>query len=235
MGGALPYLAITMGLMSSFHCIGMCGPIALALPVKKGSRLLQFSALVFYNTGRAFTYGILGATIGLVGSSIAWIGYFRFISIFAGILMLFYVLWPSWLDTYLHPPKIWQKLIQSVRKKMASALQSRKLYSWLILGVLNGLLPCGMVYLALVSSIATGSVTDGGIFMLIFGIGTFPVMMAVGFFKSLFTPPLRSRIRKLTPFVIAAAGIWLVARGIFIQYPSKPDQTSTKITICHGK
>jgi sulfite exporter TauE/SafE len=92
---ALPYLAFTMGLISSLHCIGMCGPIALALPVHKGSRLKQFSGLLLYNSGRALSYSALGLLVGGIGTSIAWLGYLRYLSVFAGLLMLAYVFWPA--------------------------------------------------------------------------------------------------------------------------------------------
>ena len=113
----LPYLAFTMGLMSSFHCIGMCGPIALALPVQKGNRMQQLAALFLYNLGRALTYGLLGMIIGSIGSSIAWIGYLRYLSIGAGILMLLYVFWPTQLNGHLTAPLFWQKAVNAVRKK----------------------------------------------------------------------------------------------------------------------
>ncbi|WP_229217087.1 sulfite exporter TauE/SafE family protein [Dyadobacter luteus] len=231
----LPYLAFTMGLMSSFHCIGMCGPIALALPVQKGNRLQQFAALIVYNSGRAITYALLGMLIGSVGASLAWIGYLRYLSVLAGFAMLIYVFWPATLDKYFHPPLFWQKAVGFVKKKMGDMLRSRKMYSWFLLGSFNGLLPCGMVYLALISSVATGSMVGGGLYMLLFGIGTMPMMMAVGFFKQWFTPTLRTRIRKLTPIMLAVAGVWLVVRGVMIQYPSSSAPASSQITICHGK
>ncbi|HEV7380931.1 MAG TPA: sulfite exporter TauE/SafE family protein, partial [Dyadobacter sp.] len=187
----LPYLAFTMGLMSSFHCIGMCGPIALALPVQNGNHFQQFAALAIYNSGRALTYGILGFLIGSVGASLAWIGYLRYLSILAGVAMLVYVFWAAKLESYLHTPIFWQKGVGFVKKKMSDMLRSRKMSSWFLLGSFNGLLPCGMVYLALISSVATGSMAGGGLYMLLFGLGTMPMMMAVGFFKQWFTPSLR--------------------------------------------
>ena len=230
---ALPYLAFSMGLMSSFHCIGMCGPIALALPIQKGNRWQQFSGLLVYNSGRALTYAFLGLLIGSVGSSLAWIGYLRYLSVFAGILMLSYVFWPAYLERHFHAPLFWQKVIQSVKNKMGEMLHRRTIHGWLFLGILNGLLPCGMVYLALISSVATGSMAGSGIYMLLFGIGTLPMMMAVGFFKQWLTPSLRSRMRQITPVVLTAAGIWLVVRGVLIEYPA--NVTPGQITICHGK
>jgi sulfite exporter TauE/SafE len=231
----LPYLALTMGLMSSFHCIGMCGPIALALPVHKGNRGQQLAGLTIYNTGRAFTYALLGLLIGSVGSSIAWLSHLRYLSVFAGLLMIAYVLWPAKLDTYFHTPQLWQDAVNFVRKRMGQMLHSRKMHGMLLLGILNGLLPCGMVYLALISSMATGSMAGSGVYMFLFGIGTLPMMMAVGFFKQWFSPNFRTRLRKLTPILMATVGIWLVVRGLFIQFPSSSSIKSGEITICHGK
>lgn len=235
MVSALPYLALSMGLLSSFHCIAMCGPIALALPIQKGNKFQQFAGLVFYNGGRTLTYAALGIALGSLGSSFAWIGYLRYLSIFSGVLMLLYVLWPAHLDSYFHPPKFWQKFIQYLKKQMGEMLRSRKMPSWFLLGILNGLLPCGLVYLALISSIATGNAFSGGLYMLMFGLGTLPAMMAVGFFKQWFSISLRSRVRKLTPIMLAIAGILLVMRGILIQYPSTNSANINSITICHGK
>jgi sulfite exporter TauE/SafE len=235
MVNALPYLALTMGLMSSFHCVGMCGPIALALPIHKGNKTQQFAGLSLYNGGRILTYALLGLILGSLGSSLVWIGYLRYLSVLSGILMLAYVLWPSRLDAYFHPPKLWQNFIRQLKNRMAEMLRSRKPQSWFFLGILNGLLPCGLVYLALISSVATASALDGGFYMLSFGIGTLPAMMAVGFFKQWFTNVFRTRMRKLTPVLMAVAGIWLVARGLLIQYPGASPAGSNPITICHGK
>lgn len=100
-----------------------------------------------------------------------------------------------------------------------------------LLGMLNGAIPCGMVYMALLSSVATGNVWGGAIFMALFGLGTMPAMLALGIAKQQFTPALRTRIRKLTPVLIAIAGIWLVARGVMTSPPG-PSGSAESITIC---
>ncbi|TDB61198.1 sulfite exporter TauE/SafE family protein [Arundinibacter roseus] len=225
-----------MGLMSSFHCVGMCGPIAMALPVHKGSRFMQLAALFSYNTGRAATYALLGTLIGALSGALVWVGYLRYLSIAAGIFMLLYVLWPSKLDAYLHVPAFWQRMVGQVKAQMAGMLHRRSLSGWIALGMLNGLLPCGMVYLAVVSSVAMGSAFNGALYMFTFGMGTLPAMMAVGFFKQWFTPSLRSRFRRMTPVFMAIAGIWLVVRGLAIQLPTAlpSNGSTTEIPVCHS-
>lgn len=232
MNTTLPYLAMTMGLLSSFHCIGMCGPIALALPVQRGSRWQQFSGLLTYNVGRTLSYAGLGAIVGIFGSSIALLGYLKSVSVFAGILMLGYVFWPNALTPYLRPPKFLQRTIGQIKKNMSALLHSRNMHGLFFLGMLNGMLPCGLVYLALASSIATGSISGGAFYMFIFGTGTLPAMMAVGFFKNWITPAIRTRFHQITPVFIACAGIWLLYRSTLIQYPKT---SAPEITICHGE
>ncbi|GHB71607.1 sulfite exporter TauE/SafE family protein [Persicitalea jodogahamensis] len=229
-------LAFTLGLMSSFHCVGMCGPIALALPVHHGSRWRQVTGLLTYNLGRVGTYTLLGAGIGALGGAVLWMGYLRYLSIVAGAAMLMYVFWPTHLDRILKTPLFWQKAIGQLKSRMAAQLRSQKLHSWAALGMLNGLLPCGLVYLALISSVATGSAISGGVYMLAFGLGTLPAMMAVGFFKQWFSPSLRGQMRRLTPVFVAVAGIWLLGRGLWIRVPAglPASGETTELPVCHG-
>ncbi|KAA0994189.1 sulfite exporter TauE/SafE family protein [Dyadobacter sp. UC 10] len=221
-----------MGLVSSLHCIGMCGPIALAMPVHRGNFVWQAAGLLTYNLGRAGGYALLGMLVGSLGASLAWIGLLQYLSIAAGIVMLFYVFWPGSLNRYLKPPVFWVKLISTLKKKMALLLQSRRLDKSALLGFLNGLLPCGMVYMALLSSVATGSTAGGAIYMLLFGLGTFPAMLAVGLARQKISPAVRSRINHFTPFVLALAGIWLVARGIWVELPQRRVGSSSTVTVC---
>ncbi|WP_373514332.1 sulfite exporter TauE/SafE family protein [Persicitalea sp.] len=231
------FLAFTLGLMSSFHCVGMCGPIALALPIHQGSRGRQVVGLLTYNLGRAGTYALLGAGIGALGGAVLWVGYLRYLSIMAGAAMLLYVLWPARLDRVLKTPVFWQKAVGKLKSRMAAQLRSKRLHGWAALGMLNGLLPCGLVYLALISSIATGNAMSGTIYMFAFGLGTLPAMMAVGFFKQWFSPTLRSRMRRLTPIFVAVAGIWLLGRGLLIEFPALFPQSGThvELPLCHGE
>lgn len=228
---ALPFLALSMGLMSSLHCIGMCGPIAMALPVHRGGVLQQVIGLLVYNGGRALTYSLLGVLFGLIGSSLVLLGLMRYLTIAVGIVILLYVLLPVTVGSRFHPPLIWDRAVGVVKNKLGKYLRSNNPGGWLLLGVFNGLLPCGLVYLALITSVATGTVANGGIFMLLFGLGTFPAMFAVGFFRHYFTPVLRTKFRRILPVMLGLVGIWLIVRGVLIQFPS----SSSSIPVCHGK
>lgn len=227
----LPYLALSMGLISSFHCVGMCGPIALALPVHRGTRTQQVAGVIAYNAGRALTYALFGMVIGTLGASMAWLGVLRYASMGVGVAMLAYVLWPAWLEDRLRMPAFWQQMVGRLRQKMGFYLKRHDLPAMVLLGMLNGAIPCGMVYMALLSSVATGSVWGGGGFMMLFGLGTMPAMLALGIARQQLTPAVRMRIRKLTPVLLAVAGIWLLARGVMTNLPD-PSRPSAEITIC---
>ncbi|WP_353721249.1 sulfite exporter TauE/SafE family protein [Dyadobacter sp. 676] len=227
----LPYLAISMGLVSSFHCMGMCGPVALALPARNGTLARQAAGVLAYNAGRALTYAMFGIVIGTLGASLAWLGVLRYASVAVGILMLGHVFWPLGLDQRLHMPPFWQRAIIRVKQKMGLYLKKTGLSSMLLLGMLNGAIPCGLVYLALTSSVATGSPWGGSAFMALFGLGTMPAMLVIGLAKQRFTPALRSRVRKLAPIMVAIAGLWLVTRGIMAPDPDH-SKNAAGVTIC---
>jgi len=220
-----------MGFLSSFHCVGMCGPIALALPVHRGTRARRIAGVLAYNAGRALTYAMFGMVVGTLGASLAWLGMLRYASVVIGAAMLAYVFWPSRLEQQLQMPLAWQKTINLLRQRMCFYLKRADLPGMLLLGMLNGAIPCGMVYMALVSSVATGSAFGGGVFMALFGLGTMPAMLMLGMAKQQFTPALRTRIRKLMPVLVGIAGIWLVVRGITTSY-SGHTPPSAGITIC---
>jgi sulfite exporter TauE/SafE len=224
-----------MGLLSSFHCIGMCGPIALALPVQKGNRWQQFGGVFIYNAGRALSYAALGAVVGIFGNAVAVMGHLKIVSILAGTGMLAYVFLPKVFGAGLVAPGFLQRPVTHLKKEMATLLRSRSLAGWFLLGTLNGMLPCGLVYLALMSSVATGTSSGGAIFMFVFGMGTLPAMMAVGFFKNWITPAIRTKFHQITPVFIAFAGIWLLYRSTLIETPVTHEQGANGITICHGK
>lgn len=233
------FLAFTLGLMSSLHCVGMCGPIALALPVHQRSALGKLGGILWYNIGRSSTYALLGMLLGGVGSGLRLAGLQSGLSIATGVVMLAAVAYSSrWLDQ-LGTPSFLQKNISYLKQQLGALLRKRSTSAMLFLGMLNGLLPCGLVYIALISSVATGSLWQGALYMFLFGMGTLPAMSTVAFSKNIFSLALRQRARRLMPVLVAVTGIVLIARGLYVHSwpdlsPSKQAATTT-IPVCHGK
>ncbi len=232
MNTTLLLLALSMGLLSSFHCLGMCGPIALALPVGSDSKIARFIGILTYNLGRAITYALLGLAFGTIATTVKWMGYFKYLSIAAGVIMIAYVLFYSKIEKYTSQFSPIQSFLSRLKSKMGLQLRKKNKAAWFVLGNLNGLLPCGMVYLALISSMATGSSIKSAAFMFIYGIGTFPMMVGIGYFKQLITPVIRTKMRYLVPIMLSIAGLVLIFRGLLINYSDSSDSHSHRFPIC---
>ncbi|MFN5647982.1 MAG: sulfite exporter TauE/SafE family protein [Sphingobacteriales bacterium] len=217
------WIAFILGLVSSLHCVGMCGPLAMMVPGSKpvaGKHNLRSIGLPFlYNLGRASTYALFGLLFGLVGRGFAWFGWQQKISVALGIIILISVLVPG-LIKHTHPiNQAVQQIMNRVRTGMSRLLFQGKPGSVYVFGLLNGLLPCGMVYMALAGAIATGDALKGAGFMFVFGLGTLPAMWSVSIFSGLIRQELRIKARKIYPAVMAVIGILLILRGLNLDIP----------------
>lgn len=207
--------AFVTGLLSSFHCVGMCGPIALATPnVGTRNGHIMFGKLL-YHTGRVVTYAILGALVGLIGVSLQIIGVQQSISIISGSLVV--------LGGVFSFSKLEQLLsggFRLVNHSFIGRLFKTPTYpSLFLIGLINGLLPCGLVYVALLGAVSTQSMVDGAIFMAFYGMGTLPLMMLVNVLGQFLSPVLRNRIRKILPLLIILVGLLLIMRGLNLGIP----------------
>ena len=186
--------AILLGLVGSFHCVGMCGPIALALPISHSGWLQKVLGTLLYNIGRAITYAAMGAVFGVLGEGIQLGGFQSWVSIAMGVIMVLSVLFPV-------------------------LFRNRSLFSLFVIGLLNGLLPCGLVYVALAGAIATGGVTNGALFMFLFGLGTLPMLAAVTLLGNALSGPFKTAINKLVPYVVVIIGVLFILRGLNLGIP----------------
>lgn len=213
------YTALTIGLIGSFHCIGMCGPIAVALPLGNRSVFGRVTGTLLYNSGRAVTYGLLGALFGLLGRGIEVAGFQQWASIIIGIVMIMTVVFPFLFKEKLNI----EKLMFGFPGRLAGRLQilfSRNSFSNLfIIGLLNGLLPCGLVYVAVAGALNTNDVVMGVLFMLVFGIGTTPVMMSISLAGNIISQSLKNKINRIIPAFIVLLGILFILRGLSLGIP----------------
>jgi sulfite exporter TauE/SafE len=209
----------------------------MALPISNLNPLQKVVATIFYHVGKIGTYGLLGLIIGFFGKQIPFYNVQQHLSIVIGALMLVYVLWVF----YLHPKRKltffkidWlQKPIVSILSKL---LKQNKVISFLLIGLLNGLLPCGMIYLALGSAWAGQSVVQSGLFMVLFGIGTLPVLILVAFGGQLMGYAFRAKIQKALPYMLFSMGLLLILRGmnLGIPYVSPIIQNGGIVAGCHN-
>lgn len=225
--------AISLGFLSGFHCIGMCGPIALALPIGGKSIFRKSISILVYNFGRVLTYSLLGALFGIIGESFVLFGFQQILSISVGVIILAILLFP-----YLkkNTPSFRFAFITKLKSAIAKRFERSDLRSLFMIGTLNGLLPCGMVYIAIAGAVTSGSILSSTLFMVFFGLGTIPFMFGISYVGQLISLSTRNYIRKAQPFIIALTAVLLILRGLNlgINYvsPKMTEQTSVN-DVCH--
>src|SRR3954471_7712508 len=167
--------AFGLGLLSSFHCVSMCGAIAFSLPTQHLSPYKKIEGILLYNSGRIFTYSLLGMLFGIAGRQIYLGGFQQWFSIIAGAAILITVIQSFLGSPVFHLPGF-KKVNQFVQKLIGRFIQKPSFSGIFTLGMANGLLPCGLVYLAITGAVAAGSITGAATFMIAFGLGTFPAL-----------------------------------------------------------
>lgn len=218
--------ALILGLMGSFHCAGMCGPIAIALPLHGNTVPQKVFGGTLYNLGRTITYGIMGAIFGFLGQGLQLIGFQQKVSVIMGALMIISVLFPTLFKNQYKMDKSWFAAVGKLKKKIGEMFSIRSFQSLFFIGMLNGLLPCGLVYMAIAGAIGTGGVAEGSVYMILFGLGTIPMLLAISLAGNVLSLTVRNKINKLIPVLVVVVGILFVLRGLSlgIPYLSPPKQ-----------
>ena len=216
---ALLFSALFLGFASGFHCIGMCGPIALSMGLTREQRVNFYLQNFTYNFGRIITYSILGAVIGIVGESFQLAGLQTTLSIVVGVLLIVMALFSFGGKDFATKIPFINKALLQVKLKLSKILSKADLRSRFTTGLLNGLLPCGMVYMALTASIAAGGIWQSALYMLFFGLGTFPFMFAVVLIGNFLSQSMRLKIVKIVPIVMILLGGLFILRGLELGIP----------------
>ncbi len=219
------WAAFGLGFLGSLHCAGMCGPIALALPFNKGNLTMHLAGNVFYQLGRITTYTFIGLLFGSIGRGFSLAGIQQPVSIALGVLMIAAILLPKVINLH-KTPGFLQRAIISLKKQMGAFLQRRGLGALFTTGLLNGFLPCGLVYMALLGALGIGSPMESALFMTAFGLGTFPMMFAIAFTGNFISVKWRSIFNKAVPYFVVVLGLIFILRGmgLGIKFLSPPDK-----------
>jgi uncharacterized protein len=213
------FTALTIGLIGSLHCAGMCGPIAIAIPLPKENWFGKISGGLLYNLGRILTYGVLGALFGLLGKGIKLAGLQQWASITIGIIMILTILFPF---VFREKFKI-DNLLSGYAGRLTSGF--RRLFkhhssgSLILIGLLNGLLPCGLVYVAIAGAINTHEVLMGIAFMMLFGLGTTPMLLVISLVGNMISFGLKKRLSKVIPAFVVILGLIFILRGMSLGIP----------------
>jgi len=213
------WTALLLGLAGSIHCIGMCGPIAMALPLTAREKTIVVVQSLLYNFGRITTYALMGFLFGLMGWGVALVGYQNLLSIGIGMVLLVAALFTLSLDRKLLTQPFFTRFFNLIKNKLSQLLTIRGQGSAFRIGLLNGLLPCGLVYIALAGSVATGNHFKGALYMATFGLGTIPLMLSVMVFGKWFRQWI-IRFQRFAPYGLFAFGVFLIYRGLVVDIPA---------------
>lgn len=222
--------AFLLGLAGSFHCIGMCGPIAFILPIDKESPVKMVFQTILYHLGRLLSYSMIGLLFGLLGKGLYLAGIQQQLSIFIGVLMIaiYFIPFKKLISFNVTSPI--SKLVLQLKKKLSLYLNKKSNTSLLVIGILNGFLPCGLVYMALIGSIAMASAYKGAFYMFLFGLGTIPLMTGAVYLGNFINIAVRNKIQKMIPVFIVIIGILFILRGLGLGIPLiSPPNESLKI------
>jgi hypothetical protein len=205
--------ALAIGFLGSFHCVTMCGPIALALSGSGSNNREYLTGRTIYNFGRILTYTVLGLIAGLAGHTLLMAGFQKSLSIsigfimIAGVILLYYFPFRSSANGLIFKLN---KFIKSIFSKVVKQKSNTALFT---AGLANGILPCGFVYLAMAGAAATQNIAAGASYMFMFGLGTFPAMMMVAAFGKYTGNKARVVITKAAPVLMIVLGLLFVYRG----------------------
>ncbi len=213
------WTAFIIGIAGSFHCIGMCGPIALALPGNFDKKTSLLISRILYNTGRIITYSLLGGVCGFIGQTIALGGYQQSLSLVLGIFILIMIFLPSRYASKILPASFHSRIIARIKSLWFKHFQKSTYSSLLVIGILNGFLPCGLVYVALAGAATTSTLSNGALYMMMFGVGTFPIMLATSLAGNLIGVKVKSAINRLLPIGGIILASLLILRGMSLGIP----------------
>ncbi|WP_300436897.1 sulfite exporter TauE/SafE family protein [Christiangramia sp.] len=229
--------ALIFGLLGSFHCMGMCGPIAFMLPVDRKNMLKRFIQILLYHLGRIASYAVIGLAFGVVGKSLSLFGLQQQLSIIMGVLMLTIILIPKFSQSKNRLSQKSFRLISTLKNSLGKELKKKRPDTFFTVGLLNGFLPCGLVYMAVFGAVAMGNAFQGSIYMILFGVGTMPLMTTAIWIGNFISVKFRQRIRKAIPVFVGIIAILFIVRGLGLEIPYlSPSHPTEKVSTnynCH--
>lgn len=224
--------ALLLGLASSLHCIGMCGPLVMSIPVQHLPQHKKLLGILLYQFGRIGTYMLLGVLAGLIGWRIGIAGWQQVFSIVMGIIILFFLL----SRLFLKKREGWKWFNQKITRLISWSMHRHSFSGMCLMGAANGLLPCGMVYIAITGAMATGTILNATLFMFVFGLGTLPALFSLAFWGSRLSWQNRRAMRKLVPYAVGLTAILLIIRGLNLNIPYLSpfiSERSADTVLCH--
>ena len=211
--------AVTIGLMGSLHCVGMCGPIAMAVPLNNHGQGYRILGSFNYLLGKAITYSLLGLFSGTFAKMIELTGFQRYMSLFTGVLILLIFMLQKFGNGIFGLERLNYQWVALLKQQFNKFLKEKNLLSAFLIGLVNGVLPCGLVYIALAGAVGAGGLSQSMFYMFLFGFATMPLMFVLIIFKGKLSSSYKGLFQKISPaFTIILAAL-LIIRGLNLGIP----------------
>ncbi|WP_448519868.1 sulfite exporter TauE/SafE family protein [Rhodoflexus sp.] len=226
-----------MGLLGSFHCVGMCGAIALSIPMDFSARIALIRDAILYNSGRVITYALIGILLGYFGETFFRSGYQQWLAFEVGILIVIVYFIPDTLGNKIGKWLGFNHLTNFIKKSFNWLLHRPSPATFVLIGMLNGLLPCGFVYMAGATAILADSMSGGVMHMAGFGLGTIPMMLTTVVSSQFISIKVRNAIKGVRPYLAMLLATLFILRGLGLGIPyvsPKPfDPNQKEAVYCH--
>lgn len=225
------FTALLMGFAGSLHCVGMCSPLAMAVSNLNPAAI--FNRFI-YNLGRILTYGILGSVVGTAGWALPYSSFQNLLSVVLGVTLLFFGMLSVGGIRIPGVTSLFQKIVAHLKKLFGKFLQRKNLTSVFILGSLNGMLPCGLTFIALAYCLTLNSPVTSFYFMLLFGLGTLPAMLGLTSGLQYLIRRFNISFKKVTTIMLFISGCLLIARVFFFHQAhfSSEAHEAAEIILC---
>lgn len=225
------YTAFIFGLISSFHCVGMCGAISIMLPTDSHNPLKKALQLSVYHIGKLLSYASIGLLFGALGKGLFLAGFQQRLSIVLGTCMLMVILIPERVLMRYNFSKPIFKVVSNVKSTLGAQFKKKTYKSLFVIGLLNGFLPCAMVYVAVFGALAMQNLLNGVLYMTFFGLGTIPLLITVAYMQDLISNTFRSTIQKIIPYAAVCLALLFIVRGLGLGIPYvSPSNTHLHVT-----
>jgi sulfite exporter TauE/SafE len=216
----MSYIAFMLGLLGSMHCLVMCGPLVMGVArLSDQSFLHKIKQASVYNFGRIGAYVLLGIVFSMIGSALSVVGLQKAMSIITGAFLILLLVFSLDIESFIFKSSRARSLYARYFNYLSkSTIVLANEYA-VGLGFLNGLLPCGMVYVALAGAMASDTIFNGAVFMFLFGIGTLPMMFSLMVGAQWVKRLGRNRLKRFIPIAQFCLGVYLIYRGIVVEAP----------------
>lgn len=208
------YSAFFFGLISSLHCVGMCGPIAMMLPLDRSSQAKKTAQLLLYHLGRLTAYSSLGLVFGLLGKGFYLAGMQQQLSVIVGVFMILIAVIPEKVFMRYNFSRPVYSIISKVKSGLGRQFKKKSSSALFLIGLLNGFLPCGLVYAALFGALAMQHAPLGIAYMALYGLGTIPMLSAAAYAGRFLSTSFRTKLQKVIPIATILIGTLFIFRGM---------------------